>query len=303
MSNLDQILTPRINNLEGFSIIIPAFNEEGSIEETLRKVQSTLQGHQIEIIVIDDGSTDQTVNIVTKNFDSEKVRILSHKENMGYGASLKHGLKEALFNKIIITDADGTYPIESIPELISLLETSDMVVGSRNGSKVSDRLFRKIGRGIVRKFASFIVNKHIPDINSGLRIFYKAEALKFWHLYPDGFSFTTTITVAYHIKNFKVTYLPINYYKRSGHSSIKPLKDFVGFMYLLTRLAIYFKPLRVFTPVALVLFGLSWIVLLLGILVNGEILDATWAILIISSLQILSVGLLADMIIKRIYND
>jgi hypothetical protein len=74
-------------------------------------------------------------------------------------------------------------------------------------------------------------------------------------------------------------------------------------MYLLTRLAIYFKPLRVFTPVALVLFGLSWIVLLLGILVNGEILDATWAILIISSLQILSVGLLADMIIKRIYND
>lgn len=284
------------------SIIIPAYNEEDSLEQTVEKLSKTLSSYVHEIIIINDGSTDGTAKILESISTNYNLTVLTHKENMGYGASLKHALKVALHNTIVITDADGTYPINKIPELLEHLTSSDMVVGARIGQNVHRAFFRKIGRDIVRRFASFIAEVNIPDINSGLRVFYKADALRFFRLYPDGFSFTTTITVAYHIKKYKVVYVPIDYYKRSGRSSIKPVKDFIGFMSLLTRLAVYFKPLRVFTPAFIILFTFSWIILLGGML-NGQIFDVSWALLLITSIQVLSFGLLADMIIKRIYND
>lgn len=289
---------------EGVSIVIPAFNEEASIAETVTKIISTLKNLEFEIIVVNDYSQDQTGQIleeITKN--NPLVKTINNKENMGYGASLKVGIRQSHFENIIISDADGTYPIDRMPELIKLIQNSDMVVGSRNGQKVHDAFRRKIGRGIVRGFASFIAGTNIPDINSGLRIFKKSNALKFWRLYPDGFSFTTTITVAHHIKKYKVIYLPIDYYKRSGKSSIRPIKDFVGFMSLVTRLSIYFKPLKVFVPLAGFLFILSFVILAGGYLYTGQVFDVTWAILFISSIQAIIFGLVADMITKALYQD
>jgi len=236
-----------------------------------------------------------------KSLSIPNLNIIHHLVNKGYGASLKSAIKEARYPWILITDADGTYPINSIPELLKYAGEYDMVVGSRNGKKVRDTLPRKIGRGIVRKFASYVSGAKIQDINSGLRIFKKEDAEKFWHLFPDGFSFTSTITVASHANGNRVKYLPIDYHKRAGKSSIKPAKDFIGFLSLIAKLAIYFRPLKVFIPAGIFLMALAIAMVIGGYLWRGEIFDATFAVLFITGVQVLIFGFMADMIVKRFY--
>lgn len=284
------------------SIVIPIYNEENAILKTVTSIQDVLKkiNNEYEIILINDGSTDNTQSILNSIKD-DKISTIQHLHNLGYGASLKNGISKAKYDWILITDADGTYPIDQIPDLINNAENCDMVVGARTGSLVKDTLFRMIGRNIVRKFASYVSKADIKDINSGFRIFKKDTAKQFWHLYPDGFSFTSTITVACFTTKKEVKYVPINYFKRTGKSSIKPAKDFIGFISLITRLAIYFNPLRVFVPLFILFFTMSWVILAYGYFFRGVILDVTWSILLTTSLQIIIFGFLADMIVKRFY--
>lgn len=284
------------------SIVIPVYNEEAAVAGTIKNIKDVLKNldNEYEIILVNDGSTDNTQKILS-SISEDKVSIIHHRHNLGYGASLKTGISASKYEWILITDADGTYPIDQIPALIKNAEGYDMVVGSRTGELVKDNIPRMIGRNIIRKFASYVSQADIKDINSGFRIFKKETAKQFWHLYPNGFSFTSTITVACFTTKKEVKYIPINYFKRSGKSSIKPAKDFIGFVTLITKLAIYFNPLRVFVPLFLIFFSLSWVVLAYGYFVKGEILDVTWSILLTTSLQIIIFGFLADMIVKRFY--
>ena len=292
------------NIAEGLSVIIPVFNEKNSVESTAKRVATVLSAQNVdyEIIAVDDGSKDGSGQLLD-SLAVNKLVVIHHQENRGYGASLKTGIKSAIYPWIMLTDADGTYPIEKMPELIREAGGYDMVIGARTGQKVHDSFFRKIGRGIVRKFASYVSGHKIEDINSGLRIFKKEDAKRFWNLFPDGFSFTTTITVASLTRGHKLKYIPIDYHKRSGKSSIKPAKDFVGFLSLITRLAIYYRPLKVFTPLAIFLFVFSFAILFYSLFVLHQVWDATWAVLFISAIQIQIFGFIADMIVKRFYND
>lgn len=292
------------HSIEGVSVVVPVYNEKGAVSDTVRQLTSTLGSAHVpwEIILVDDGSRDGSAQVLD-GIRQEHVSVIHHRANRGYGASLKTGIKAAVHPWILITDADGTYPINRIPDLIREAASADMVVGSRSGANVHKRFFRSIGRDIVRRFASYVAAADIPDINSGLRIFKKEDALRFWNLFPEGFSFTTTITVASHTKGNLVTYLPIDYYKRTGSSSIKPAKDFIGFMSLIARLSLYFRPLKVFVPLSIGLIALSGITLGYGILVLHEVLDATWAVMFITGIQTLIFGFLADMIVKRFYSE
>lgn len=284
------------------SVIIPVFNEQASIKETIDKALKVLRDCSVdfELIVVNDGSNDKS-KMILDSMNDKKIQIIHHSINRGYGASLKTGIKRSKHSWILITDADGTYPIDRIPDLISQARDFDMVIGARTG-KIADTIPRAIGRSIVRHFASYIAGKKIIDINSGLRIFKKKDALRFWHLFPDGFSFTSTITVASHVKNKEIKYLPIEYYKRKGKSSIKPMRDFIRFLSLISRLAVYYNPLKVFAPLSIALFILSWVILLSGIIFLNKVYDATWAILFITSIQIMAFGFLADMIVKKFYD-
>lgn len=288
----------------GVSVIIPVFNEKNSVESTIRRVDTVLPSQNLdyEIIAVNDGSIDES-GAVLDSLSGNKLTVIHHKQNRGYGASLKTGIKAAKYQWILVTDADGTYPIEKMPDLIQESGNCDMVIGARVGQKVHDSFFRKIGRGIVRKFASYISGHKIVDINSGMRIFKKEDAVRFWNLFPEGFSFTTTITVASLTRGNIIKYIPIDYHKRTGKSSIRPAKDFAGFLSLITRLAIYYRPLKVFTPLAIGLFLLSFAILFYSLIVLGQVWDATWAVLFISSIQIQIFGFIADMIVKRFYND
>jgi glycosyltransferase involved in cell wall biosynthesis len=299
-------MSPEHKN-HSISIVIPVYNEAGAVAETLRAISHILNSHQVnyEIIAVNDGSKDNSGAILDA-LEIPNLRVIHHVENRGYGSALKAGIKAAQYPWILISDSDGTYPIDRIPDLIAHLDTYDMVVASREkipGQKVHDTFSRKIGRGIVRGFASYITGHSIKDINSGMRIFKKEDAEQFWHLFPERFSFTSTSTVASLNSGKLIKYVPIDYYKRAGNSSIKPAKDFVGFMSLLTRLAIYYKPLRVFVPLSIILLILGFVVLVGSWLFLGRIMDATFSILIIASLQTLFFGLIAEMIVKRFYRE
>jgi len=232
-----------------FSIIIPVYNEEDGIAATLDDIQKICENLPAphEIITVDDGSTDRTADVLS---GYSGLRAIAHLSNRGYGAALKTGIRHAKYPLIVITDADGTYPNERIPDLLLLAERADMVVGARTGKNVQYSKLRSIPKYFLVRFAQWIARSPIPDLNSGLRIFRKPIAEKFLHILPDGFSFTTTITLAMLTNNYIVLYEPIDYYFRTGKSKIRPIRDTLGFVQLILRTGVYFAPLRIFLPVA-----------------------------------------------------
>lgn len=282
-----------------FSIIIPAYNEEQSIRQTITSLTDFLQikyqKDDYEIIIINDASTDKTKEILEGISD---IKIIHHSRNMGYGASLKDGIKQAQYEWIVITDGDGTYPIQSIPDLLSFAGQFDMAVGQRTGQNTDSRFLQKPAKYVLRCLSQYLTETKIPDLNSGLRVFRKKDSLKFWNFYPKGFSFTTTITLAYLTNNLSIKYVPINYYKRSGKSSIKPIRDFKSFFNLILNMILFFRPMKIFVPISFLFLAISALIGLWSYLYAPKFMDTTVAIIAVFSIQTFFFGLLAELIVK-----
>jgi glycosyltransferase involved in cell wall biosynthesis len=278
------------------SIVIPAFNEEqgvGSVIAELREVVSR-NGIVAEIIVVDDGSMDRTAVAAA----AAGARVFRHRSNRGYGAALKSGISGASGEYILITDADGTYPCEYVPEMLKRLESSDMVVGARIGSDVKIPAIRKPAKWVLNRLANYMTNAKIPDLNSGLRAFRRNVAMQYFAILPDQFSWTTTITLAMHCDKYAVVYIPINYRGRRGRSKIVPW-DAGNFLILILRTAMLFKPLRVFVPV--VLFCLLYGVVKMTIDLNRDPnISASALLAFVSALIILLIGMLGDALATRL---
>jgi len=237
--------------IENVSIVIPAYNEEGGISSSIKDVIAAMDAsdYSYELLIVNDGSTDRTAELAVE----AGARVINLPENMGYGAALKAGIKRSKYETIVITDADGTYPAEVIPTLISELGDYDMLVGARTGENVAAPLVRKPAKWVLRKLASYLAGRHIPDLNSGLRVIRKDLVRRFVHLLPSGFSFTTTITLASLCSGSLVKYSSIDYHARIGKSKIKPSHAF-DFLLLIIRTIVYFNPLKVFLPLGGLLF-------------------------------------------------
>jgi glycosyltransferase involved in cell wall biosynthesis len=283
-----------------FSILIPVYNEEKGIELTLERLQEQLNVSRCtyEIIVVNDGSTDRTSEILHYLQEVMEFRVIEHPSNRGYGAALKTGIRQAKYSAIVITDGDGTYPNERIPQLVALLEKADMVVGARTGANVRYPTIRKIPKWFLVRFAEWIANSRIPDLNSGLRVFRKNIVEKFFNILPNTFSFTTTITLAMLTNGYLVHYEPIDYYARQGNSKIKPIRDTLRFVQLILRVGLYFAPLRVFLPIA-GLFFLGFLFTFIQDIFVRENLTERSLLLLIAATQTGMFALLADMIDKR----
>ena len=276
------------------SVIIPAFNEEKNIKKVIGQI-SDLKIKKLDIIVVDDGSTDGTSNVLSS---IKGIRVLRHEVNKGYGAALKIGIKKSSSEYIMIIDADCTYPADSIPELLRHIGSYDMVVGARTGEIVKTPFFRKPAKWFLKRFAQYLTKSKIPDLNSGLRIFRREIALRFMRLFPDGFSFTTTLTIACLTNDFRIKYIPINYYGRKGKSKIRPIKDLVGFTNLIFRLTIFFRPLNVFMPISAMLF-IAGTLKLIRDFILFQYFGLGGATAILAAIQIAFMGMLAELIIKR----
>jgi len=296
-NSLSEAVGQAASDLEGFSVIVPAFNEEHGLPDTIDRLIQLLKETERdwELIIVDDGSTDATGAVARS---ASGVRVLTHSRNAGYGASLKTGIQYAKHPLIVICDADGSYPIETIPHLLDLCADADMVVGSRTGSTIRSQRLRMFSKWFLVRFAEWITRRPIPDLNSGLRVFRKSVAQRFLRIFPDGFSFTTTITLATLTNRYRVVYEPIEYHPRIGSSKIRPIRDTLGFLQLILRTGIYFAPLRIFLPVAAVFFA-AFLATLSGDIFFRENITERTIILLVAGTQIGMFALLADMIDKR----
>ena len=277
------------------SILIPAYNEEGALADTVAAIEQHRPLFKaMEIIVINDGSRDRTGEVAR----ALPVTLIEHEINRGYGACLKDGLQQAKGELILTTDADGTYPLEDIPRLAADMSSFDMIIAARTGERVQIPILRRIGKWIITQLAQYLSRQKIPDLNSGFRIFRKEIALRFLAMYPDGFSFSTTITLAMLTNHYRVKFLPINYHKRIGKSSIHPVRDFINFTILIIRICACFKPLNVFVPPALLLIALG---ILKGAIDYSQhhYLGGLSIMMALTGIQMLFIGLLADLIDQR----
>jgi len=280
------------------SVVIPAYNEEEGLAQVVAGLRARMEtsGRPFEILVVDDGSIDRTLEVAR----GLGVTVIPHTVNRGYGAALKTGIRAARGEHVLICDGDGTYPPESIPELLRHIDGNDMVVAARTGESVDIPFFRKLAKGILRRLAIYLSESDIPDLNSGLRAFKRETAMHFFPILPAGFSFTTTITLAMLCNEGTVRYVPINYSKRTGRSKIRPLRDTINFLMLIMRTILYFNPLRIFLPVSLGI-GLMFLVSLAWDLFVLKDLTEKTLIFMFGAVQLLAIGVIADLITKRLY--
>ena len=252
----DKLSEKRIN------IVIPAYNEDQAVGNQIESILSVMNrtDWDYRIIMVNDGSTDETLHEIQK-FD---VDVINKSENHGYGEALKSGIREADSEFILITDADGTYPSDIIPELLSKIEEYDMVVGSRTGEKVHIPLLRKPAKYFLRLLSSYLTGIEIPDLNSGLRVMRKSVVEKYYAILPSGFSFTTTITIASLCDGYRVHYHPINYANRVGNSKIRPVDTF-HFLILILKAMIRFRPLKFFIPLGFAFLIAGFLNLQIGV--------------------------------------
>ena len=273
------------------AVIVPAFNEIQGIERTIARVGDVLARLDCdsEVIVVDDGSTDGTGERAIEC----GARVVTHAFNRGYGAALKTGILATTASAVMIMDADLSYRPEAIPVLYSKLTDADMVVGARVPSSSGIPRVRRPAKWILNRFASFLVGRHVPDLNSGQRVMRRDVLLRYLHLMPNGFSFTSTITLALLTNGHPVLYEPIEYDERAGQSKIRAA-HFLGFLLLVIRSTVLFNPLKVFLPLGAILFVIGVVKLVQDLILWN--LSETAVMAFLSALVIWAVGLLADMI-------
>lgn len=280
-----------MENKDSASVIVPLYNEEEGIRRLLDRIVELKLHEKYEILVIDDGSTDRSLSII----EEYPVRVYSHSTNKGYGAALKTGVRHASKEKVIMLDSDGQHDPSHIPQIVEMLDRYDMVIGTRDKDSFQVKT-RQVGKKLIRVIGEYLVEQKLPDYNSGYRGFHRDMLSDFIHMMPNGFSFSTTSTLAYMKEGLNIGTFPITVEKRVGRSSnVKFFKDGTKTIMLILRIIMLFNPMKIFLPAS---FMFSFIGLAYG--VYGYIGFGRFAnsaiILIILGMFMFFIGLIADQI-------
>ncbi len=238
------------------SVILPAFNEEGAISRVVGALcqrldrESSLRGHY-EVLVVDDGSTDDTAQ--NARSVGGEVRVIQHPYNIGNGAAVKTGIRHARGRVLVFMDADGQHDPDQVPQFLAACSRYDMVVGARGkGSQAG--LHRSLANGLYNGLASYVTGRRILDLTSGFRAIRRDVARRFAGLLPNGFSYPTTITLCLMRAGHSVVYEPIEAAKRTGKSKIRLLSDGTKFLMVIAKICMLFAPMKIFLPVSVYLF-------------------------------------------------
>jgi len=232
-----------------FSVIIPAYNEAGAIGAVLQRLEGLPENG--EIIVVSDGSTDDTAGEV--HAAGPSVRLIEHPYNLGNGAAVKTGIRQARGEILLFMDADGQHDPEDIPRFLEACQGYDMVVGARGrGSQAG--WHRSLANGLYNRFASYVTGRRIEDLTSGFRAVRRDVVRRFIGLLPNGFSYPTTLTLCLMRAGFSVRYIPIQAGRRRGKSKIRMFSDGTKFLLVIMKICMLFSPLKIFLPVSLYLF-------------------------------------------------
>jgi hypothetical protein len=195
-------------------------------------------------------------------------------------------------------DGDGSYSSKDILVLLNDMDQYDMVIGARKGETGTLRLIRKPTKWVLRRLAEYISHEKIPDLNSGLRAFKKELALKYFNILPEGHSWVSTITIAFLCDHYNVKYIPVDYYSRKGRSTFHPIADTTAYFLLIFRTIMYFKPLRIFAPIAAIVFTVGVIRTIYDAKILHDIKESD-VIIVLAGILIGALGLLADLIVKK----
>ncbi len=295
------------------TIIIPALNEEKAISSTIRQSLAEKQRiinrttvKEVEIIIVDDGSTDKTKNLIQKFIP--EVKLIEHEKNKGYGAAIKTGIKNSNSDLIAFYDADGTYPIKEMTNLVSflLLKNSEMVIGSRLGKGTKMPAQRLIGNKMFVWLLNFFGSSQVKDTASGMRVLKRKLALQFDSL-PNGLSFTPAMTTMAVHKKWKIDFTPIKYSERTGDSKLNSVKHGFNFLFSILEVVKLYNPLKLFGSIG-ILFILAGIILFYPFLLSGMTFDAFGLrrIFLITSLLLVGIslvffGFLANFVSKLFY--
>lgn len=282
---------------KNISIVLPAKNEAVNLEQLLPELIAACP--EAEVIVVDDGSTDATPDICRKH----GVKVVSHPYSKGNGASIKTGSREARGDVIVFLDGDGQHNPEDIPRLLAKFheEDCDMVVGARNsGSQASTG--RLMANSLYNKLASWISGQRIADLTSGFRVVDKKRFKEFLYLLPNGFSYPTTITMAFFRAGYNVAYVPIEARQRQGKSHINLLKDGVRFLVIIFKIGTLYSPLKIFLPVSFLFFFTGLFYYLYTFITNHSFTNMS-AVLFMAAIIVFLIGLVSEQITTLMYKD
>lgn len=276
------------------TILMPAYNEELSIGNTITRLKELYP--DFEILVVDDGSTDNTLRVAM----DAGANVWPHPYNIGNGAAIKSGLRIAKGEWVVMMDADGQHNPEDIGRMLEFKDTYDMVVGARSSSSETE-LHRDIANKIYNWFASYVTQFRVEDLTSGFRMVRLATARQFIYLLPNTFSYPSTLTMAYLRSGRSIKYIPIETKYRIGKSKIKLLQDGSRFLLILAKVATLFSPLRVFLPVSIAFFLTAAGYYLYSFITLGRFTNMS-ALLFNSSIIVFLIGLVAEQISQMRYD-
>ena len=286
------------------SIVLPCFNEQDHVLREVERISRVMDasGLPYELIAVDDASTDATLErLRAAEPNLPRMRIVHFPRNGGAGTVRRIGTQQAKGQIVVWTDADMTYPNDRIPEFVAMLDADpsiDQVVGARTSEAGTHKAVRVPAKWFIRKLAEKLTNSEIPDLNSGLRAFRRDVALPYLRLLPPGFSCVTTITLAFLSNEHGVVYVPIEYAKRAGVSKFRFVSDAYRYILQVLRMVMYFNPLKVLMPPALLLLGLGILKGIFDMVVHPLYFAINTVLIFVSGLIIASLALLADLIVR-----
>lgn len=274
------------------AVIIPAFNEASSIGAVLDSLRAECGDLITTIIVVDDGSNDDTGAIA----EARGATVIRHAANRGYGASLKSGIRSADTTHVATLDADGQHHAADLHRLWQARQRADMVIGARR-QLIHSPLWRMPGKWILGAVASYLVAQRIPDLNSGLRLISRPVVMRYMHLCPNGFSMSTTLTLAVLSRGIPVEFVPIDVQRREGKSTVTVATGLATVM-LLLRIICLFNPLRLFVPASLAIAaaGFAWAI---PYAMAGRGLSVAAMLAMVTAILLFSLGLLCDQISQQ----
>lgn len=284
-----------MNTKYTISIIIPAKNEADSLQYLLPEIAATYA--DFEVIVVNDGSSDNTSEVCKKY----AVREICNPYSKGNGAAIKSGARAAKGDILVFMDGDGQHQVKDIKALLAKLFTGyDMVIGARQGSSSQANMARGLGNKIYNRLASWMVGHKIDDLTSGFRAVRAHRFKQFLHLYPNGFSYPTTSTMAFFRAGYSVCFHPIIALKREGRSHINFIKDGARFFLIIFKVGTLYSPLKTFTPISFGFFSLGLSYYIYTFLTSGRFTNMS-ALLFTTAIIVFLMGLISEQITTLIH--
>jgi glycosyltransferase involved in cell wall biosynthesis len=274
---------------ELLTVVIPAYNEEKTVGDVIREVRQHVPAARI--LVIDDGSTDATARVA----HDAGAEVISHPLNKGNGAAVKTALRSITGGRVAILDGDGQHDPKDLGRLIAGLDDFDLVVGARSFTNDNGSWLRNFGNVFLRRLASFLAEQTIPDLTSGFRAFRHTLAIKFLHIYPNGYSFPSTSTLSFITAGYNVGFVPIQVRRRppQTQSKLNPFRDGFRFIMFMLRIITLANPNKIFFPAGLVMI-LAGIVLTIRNLILFAQFSEGIVLFLAGGINIIFFGLVLD---------